>query len=59
MTPLNVFLICLKRQCDTVSTQTTRYRYFFREFLEMLITAESLVKILDANTYFLKRYCYI
>ena len=46
-------------KCDTVSTQTTRYRYFFSVFLEMLITAQSLVKILDTNTYVLKRYCYI
>ena len=28
-------------KCDTVSTQTTRYWYFFSVFLEMLITAES------------------
>ena len=27
MTPLNVFLICLK--CNTVSTQTSLYRCFF------------------------------
>ena len=40
-------------KCNTVSTQTSFYRcFFFRVCLEMLITAESLVKILDTNTYF-------
>ena len=40
-------------KCNTVSTQTSLYRcFFFRVCLEMLITTESLVKILDTNTYF-------